>query len=267
LTVAYHGGDFAGWQRQEGQRTVEAELRACLEKLAHGEVKLKAAGRTDAGVHARGQVVSAVFSSTVREEKMVLAAGANLPWDVSVTDARWAPEGFSAKTHSVGKRYVYRVQPRTARDPFHDDRAWHVRGGLDVEAMRAAAAHLVGELDYESFRSVHCDAAHARRYLWRVSVEEEGPLLAIEVRGNAFCRNMVRVIAGTLVDVGLGRMDAGVIPEVLAARDRTRAGQTAPARGLTLERVYYPDTLDDADVPGDARFPGYPPTEETWPFG
>jgi tRNA pseudouridine38-40 synthase len=135
-----------------------------------------------------------------------------------------------------------------------------VRGDLDVVAMRRAARDLVGEHDFESFRSVHCDAAHARRYLWMVEVQAHDTEVAIEVRGNAFCRNMVRIIAGTLVDVGRGRLSDDAMPAIVAARSREAAGITAPAHGLTLEEVYVPADAVRAGIPEGARFPGWPPT-------
>jgi tRNA pseudouridine38-40 synthase len=212
-------------------------------------------------------VVSCRLASSVPPAKMVLALGAHLPDDVSALSAAHAFAGFDARAHAVGKRYVYRVLTRAARDPFDGGTSWHVRSELDLEAMRAAAAHLVGDLDFESFRSAHCEAAHARRYLWRLDVTRQGERLLIDVRGNAFCRNQVRILAGTLVDVGRGRHAPDDVRAMLEARDRTRAGMTAPAGGLTFEEVYYPDTLCDAGIPAGAVFPRYPPTAESWPAG
>ncbi len=264
ITLAYHGARFAGWQRQEGERTAQAVVEQALEKLCGEPVRVQCAGRTDSGVHARGQVVSCRFASSVPAGKMVLALGAHLPDDISALAAAHAFEGFDARSHAVGKRYVYRVLNRAARDPFDGGTSWHVRGALDLEAMRAAAAHLVGDLDFESFRSAHCEAAHARRYLWKVDVTGAGERLLIDVRGNAFCRNQVRILAGTLVDVGRGRHAPDDVLRMLEAKDRTTAGMTAPASGLTFEEVYYPDTLKDAGIPAGAVFPRYPPTTETW---
>lgn len=265
FVVAYVGTGFQGWQRQTGMRSVQEVLEAALASLAGEPVRARAAGRTDAGVHARGQVVSSTFTSRVPPEKMVLALGSQLPEDVGVIRADVMPEGFDAKAYSVGKRYVYRVHNAPWNDPFRAATSWHVRQALDVEAMKQAAAHFIGEKDFEAFRSQHCDAAHARRYLWRAQVEEADRLVSFEVRGNAFCRHMVRCLAGTLVDVGRGRFAPDDIPRLLEGRDRTKAGVTAPALGLTLEEVYYPDRLAHAEIPQDARFPGFPVTDEDWP--
>ena len=265
FVVAYHGRRFKGWQWQEGERTVQGALQEALTKLSGTPVVVRGAGRTDAGVHARGQVVSSTFVSRVREEKMVLAMGSVLPDDVSVVRAEIMPGGFDAKRYSTGKRYVYRVHNRAWADPISGTTSWHVRQTLDVDAMRAAAALFVGEHDFESFRAASCDAAHARRYLWRSSLTAEGTQLHYEVRGNAFCRYMVRTLAGTLVDVGRGRFRPDDVTRMIAARDRRSAGVTAPALGLTIEEVYYPDALAHAEIPADARFPGFPVTAEDWP--
>lgn len=265
LRLAYHGGGFAGWQAQAGERTVQAELERALSLLAGEPVSARAAGRTDAGVHARGQVVSCRSPSRIPARKLPLALNANLPEDISVLSAEEMPAGFDAKRYAVGKRYLYRVLARVPRDPFDGGTSWHARGLLDIDAMREAASVFVGEHDFESFRSVHCDAAHARRYLWLVQVREEGERVCIEVRGNAFCRNQVRILAGTLVDVGRGRYTPDDVKRMLEARDRTKAGVTAPAQGLFLEEVYYPDDLSRAGIPEGAVFPRYPVTEETWP--
>ncbi len=270
MVVAYHGRRFHGFQVQPGRRTVQGVLEAALVQLCGGApVELRAAGRTDAGVHARGQVVSVRMTTGVPDGKMVLALASVLPDDVAVLRADRMPLGFDAKKFSIGKRYVYRVRNGVPRDPFVDEVAWHVRARLDLDALRTAAAHFVGEKDYESFRSTGCDAAHARRFLWRVDVAEEalvtGRLLSIEVRGNAFCRHMVRTIAGTLVDVARGRYRVDDVPRMFAARARAQAGVTAPPQGLTLEEVWYPDTARGAGIPDDAVFPGWPIEPEDWP--
>jgi tRNA pseudouridine38-40 synthase len=259
FVVAYHGARFSGWQRQDNARTVQQVFEEALTTLANEPVSVRSAGRTDAGVHARGQLVSSTFSSRVPAEKMVLAAGSRLPDDVAVLRADVVADGFDARRDSIAKRYVYRVHNDSARDPLDGGMCWHVRGKLDVDAMRAAAAVLVGDHDYEAFRATDCQAAHARRYLWCVDVIDQRPRVEIEVRGNAFCKNQVRIMAGTLIDVGRGRIAVDDVARILASRDRTQAGITAPALGLTMEEVYLPDDAARAGIPADARFPGWPP--------
>jgi tRNA pseudouridine38-40 synthase len=265
LVLAYHGGNFAGWQKQAGARTVQTTIEDALGPLAGEPVNVRGAGRTDAGVHARGQVASTTFASRVPPEKMILAANSQLPHDLAVVRAEEMPAGFDAKRQSVGKRYVYRVHTGLHHEPFIGSTTWHVRQRLDVEAMQRAAELFLGEQDFESFRSTHCDAVHARRYLWRSHVTVEADVVSYEVRGNAFCRHMVRCLAGTLVDVGRGRLRGDDVQQILEARDRTQAGVTAPAEGLTLEEVYYPDTAARAGIPSDARFPRWPVDDRWWP--
>jgi tRNA pseudouridine38-40 synthase len=260
--LAYNGTRYCGWQFQPDQLSVESVLQKALQDLTDQSVSLTVAGRTDAGVHARGQVVSCEFSSRFDEKKMVLALSSKLPADVAVWRADIMPAGFNAKRHSIGKRYVYRVYQNLAADPFSYQTHWHLRRQLDLQAMQAAAQYFVGEHDFESFRSAHCEAEHARRYLWAVSVDIKNNLIEIDVRGNAFCHNMVRIIVGTLVEVGLGRRAAASMAVILGEKNRNLSGRTAPARGLFLETVYYPDDLSTAGIPTAARFPRYPVTKE-----
>jgi len=260
FVVAYHGARFSGWQKQENTRTVQGTLEEALSTLAGEPVLCRAAGRTDAGVHARGQLVSARFESRVRPEKMVLACGSKLPDDMAVLQADIVADDFDARRDSIAKRYVYRLHNSNAWDPFEGSTRWFVRGDVDVEKMQREAQVLVGEHDFESFRSAQCDAAHARRYLWKVDVIDKRPLIEIEVRGNAFCRNMVRIIAGTLTDIGRGRREEGTMRHLLEVKNRLEAGITAPPEGLTLEHVYLPDEGVAAGIPEGAVFPGWPPT-------
>jgi tRNA pseudouridine38-40 synthase len=259
FVVAYHGANFGGWQRQENARTVQQVLEEALSSLSPDPVTVRAAGRTDSGVHARGQLVSARFVTRVPPEKMVVALGSRLPDDIAVVRADIVDDDFDARRHSIAKRYVYRVHNHPAKDPLLGALAWHVRVPLDVAAMQTAATAFLGEHDFEAFRAADCQSAHARRYVWRVNVHLREPLLQIEVRGNAFCKNQVRIMAGTLVDIGRGRLAATSVTAILAGRDRTKAGITAPAAGLTLEEVYLPEDAMRAELPAEARFPGWPP--------
>ena len=265
LTVAYDGSDFHGWQAQDGLPTVQGALQEALKTIQREPVFVKGAGRTDAGVHAMGQVASCTFESRLTERTMVLALSSLLPNKVRVMRAEIMPHGFNAKKHSIGKRYVYRIFQGDVVTPFLAPYTWHIKADLNLKAMRQGAAHLIGEKDFESFRSVHCDAAHARRFLWRVAVIEEGPEIHIEVRGNAFCRNMVRIIAGTLVDIGRGRISSDALPQIIEMKTRSAAGVTAPGHALFLQQVYYPDQLDEAEIPQGAVFPNYPCGADFWP--
>lgn len=262
LWMSYLGTGFAGFQKQPGLHTLESALQEALFKLTGQSPVLTPAGRTDAGVHARGQVVSCRFESHFDARTLPPALSHFVGPDISVYRADEMPEIFDAQRQSIGKRYVYRINKLASLHPFNRLFAWDIRQSLDLDAMQEAANYLVGEHDFESFRSVHCVAAHARRYLWMIRVTPE---IHIDIRGNAFCHNMARIITGTLVDVGLHKLSPTDIPVILAQRDRTAAGRTAPPEGLSLEEVYYPDDLSKAEIPKDAVFPRYPVTQESWP--
>jgi len=266
LWVSYDGTKYCGWQMQPLQASIEETLQNAFYQLVGYKPVLTAAGRTDSGVHARGQAVSVQFSSRFDEKKILLALESKLPNDIAVWRADVMPEGFNAKRHSIGKCYVYRIYQGPVKDPFSYLTYWHLRQALNVKVMQHAAGYFLGEHDFESFRSAHCDAAHARRYLWRVEVRQENQHLEIEIRGNAFCHNMVRIMVGTLVEVGLGRIAPTDIEKILQQKDRKLAGRTAPAHALCLEEVYYPDNLENAKIPDGACFPRFPVTKDTWGF-
>ena len=238
LIVEYDGTDFHGWQLQPGARTVQGELEAAVEKLFGAHARVTAAGRTDAGVHAAGQVVC--FRSEREVEPFVVrrALNALTGGDLAIRAVDMVGDEFDPRRHAASRRYVYRIWNRREASPFWRRYAWLVPRDLDVAAMRRAAAQLVGEHDFTSFQGAGCDAVHARRKVLRSELTTEGPMLAYEIEATAFLRHMVRNIIGTLVEIGLGQRDADLTP-LLAARDRTRAGATAPAAGLCLVEVRY----------------------------
>jgi tRNA pseudouridine38-40 synthase len=241
LVLEYDGTDFAGWQSQaQGERTVQATLAAALAELAAGPVRVTGAGRTDAGVHAEGQVAAATLDTRLDAATLVRALNAKLPADVAVRDAAPAPAGFDPRREARGKFYRYAVWNGEEKSPLRRRRWHHVREPLDLPAMRAAAAPLVGRHDFASLQGAGSSAASTVRTLARAAVEGEARgEIRFEFAGDGFLRHMVRNAVGTLLEVGLGRREPGSLPALLAARDRTRAGPTAPACGLTLVRVDY----------------------------
>ncbi len=239
LTVEYDGTDFAGWQRQAPpHRTVQEVLERALATLLGEACVVAGAGRTDAGVHARAQVASFLAATTIPADGLMRALNAALPPDVAVTDAEDVDPAFDARRWARGKHYAYRIWNRPERSPLHRRTSWHVRRPLDLDAMRRGAAPLLGEHDFSAFRAAGCTAKTPIRTLRRLDISGED-LIVLDVEASAFLRHMARNLAGTLVEVGLGARSADDMPEILAGRDRTLAGRTAPAHGLTLERVYY----------------------------
>jgi tRNA pseudouridine38-40 synthase len=243
LTLAYDGTDFLGWQRQPAKRTVQGELEAAILRITGHWSKCVASGRTDAGVHALGQVVS--FQSDTRLPPAVLtkALNAELPEDMLVFEVAPAPDGFHALRDALRKRYRYVIEDGRPRDLFDRKYLWHVYQRLDVEAMRAAAAPLVGTHDFASYETSGSPRLSTVRTVHDLFVERRPSELTdriiIEVEADGFLYNMVRNIVGTLVAVGKGRGAIGWPAEVLALKDRTKAGMTAPAQGLFLVGVDY----------------------------
>jgi tRNA pseudouridine38-40 synthase len=237
LTLAYDGTAFRGWQRQRDLRTVQGVLEGALDPVLGGVPKLSAAGRTDAGVHARAQVVS--LETDVEPERILRAVNGMLAPEVVVTDARIAGEGFDARFSATAREYRYRIDLGAVPDPFTARYVWHRPGEPAIAEMRRAASLLVGEHDFASFCRRPPDDRHTVRDLERLSIVREGDRLEIAVRADAFLHQMVRSLVGTLLAVGEGKLAAGSMPGVLAARDRASAGPVAPPHGLTLERVIY----------------------------
>jgi tRNA pseudouridine38-40 synthase len=238
LTLAYDGTSFRGWARQPGQRTVAGLLEAALQQILGAVPRLSVAGRTDAGVHARGQVVS--FEADLDElGRLQRQVNSMLGPEVVVTEARFAAADFDARFSATAREYRYRIDTGPVADPFSARWVWHREGELSVPRMRAAAAQLVGEHDFASFcRRPPGDSSTVRR-LERLGVGRHGDRVEISARANAFLHQMVRALVGTLVVVGAGRLEPDAVVSIRAATDRSRSPQMAPAQGLTLERVVY----------------------------
>jgi tRNA pseudouridine38-40 synthase len=242
LTLAYDGTGFRGWakQRDPSIRTVEGELVSHLERVLREAVKLSVAGRTDAGVHARGQVASFRTGSAVSPDRLQKALNSALAPEVVVVRATHAPDGFDARFSARAREYVYRIDEAPLPDPFTARFVWHRRGHLGLGPMRRAARELEGEHDFASFCRLPEGDRSTVRDLHRLAVTRRGDSISIRATADAFLHQMVRSLVGTLVAVGGRGLEPDAMPAVLAAGDRSAAGQLAPPHGLTLERVYYP---------------------------
>ena len=243
LTLAYDGSDFAGWQRQPAKRTVQGELEAAIERVTGQGSKCIASGRTDAGVHALGQVVSFSSATHLATDVLTKALNAELPEDMLVFSVEPVPDTFHALRDAVRKRYRYVIEDGRLRDLFARRYVWHVYQRLDVEAMQRAAAPLVGTHDFASYETTGSPRLTTTRTVLDLTVERKQAELTeriiIEVEANGFLYNMVRNIVGTLVAVGKGKQAVEWPQRVLELRDRTQAGMTAPAQGLYLVGVQY----------------------------
>lgn len=239
LTIAYDGTAFHGWQLQPDRRTVQGVLEAAVLQVTAETVRVAASGRTDAGVHAEGQVVAFDLAREWEPRRLQLALNAVTAGDVAVTAAAVAADGFDPRRWATHRRYVYRIWNAPWESPFWRRYAWRVGCQLDVDAMARAAATLAGEHDYTSFRAAGCDAETPVRRIYRSEIVHCGERIEYTVEATAFLRHMVRNIVGTLVEVGRGVRRAEDIAALIAARDRRLAAPTAPARGLRLEEVRY----------------------------
>ena len=242
LTLAYDGTAYRGFQVQPNGPTIQSVLEEALSRLLQETVRVGAAGRTDAGVHAREQVVD--FSDSGNRPLETIRKGGNalLPPDIRILSAEEAPPGFDARRDAREKEYRYFLHLSPVASPFFLRYAWHIEKPLDLDALREGLSHVAGEHDFASFRGQGCTAKTTVRTIFRAELSGGIPSLHfIGITGNGFLRHMVRNLVGTLVDVGKGKIPPKRIPELFSVRDRAKAGPTAPARGLFLWSVSYPD--------------------------
>jgi len=240
ITIAYDGGPFVGWQRQASGTSIQGLIEDALRELDDRDVAVAGAGRTDAGVHAMGQVASFTLVRDTPPGVVVRLLNAKLPPEVRITSAEEVPASFHARFNATSKTYRYRLWNADVVDPFERAYAWHVPGTLDVAAMAEAARRVEGRHDFAAFQTVGGVSGPTERVVSRsVLLAQDAGLLTYEVSGSGFLRHMVRAIVGTLVEVGRGRRGAAWMRDVIASRDRAQAGKTAPAHGLFLVRVDY----------------------------
>ncbi len=240
LGVEYDGTDFMGWQRLSHGPSVQAVVEQALSRVANHPVEVTCAGRTDSGVHAAGQVVHFDTDAERPLHAWILGSNSQLPPTVAILWAQAMPEDFHARYQAVARSYRYTILNRRPRPALDARRVAWVREPLDEQRMHRAAQALLGEHDFSSFRAAGCQARTAVRRLTRLAVFRRGERVMLEVQGNAFLHHMVRNIAGALIPVGLGEQPEDWLESLLAARDRTRAGITAPASGLVFLGPDYP---------------------------
>ncbi|HSW69418.1 MAG TPA: tRNA pseudouridine(38-40) synthase TruA [Gammaproteobacteria bacterium] len=243
LGIEYDGHGFLGWQSQKNLPTVQACLEEALSKIADEEIKVFCAGRTDAGVHAIGQVIH--FDTKARRDLRAWTLGTNsyLPSSIAVTWVTEVDETFHARFSALSRRYHYVIYNTSIRPALLAKRVTWYQRCLNVEKMEEAGQFLLGELDFSSFRSLECESKTPRRNVHFIKVNRYGDFVVIDIQANAFLHHMVRNIAGVLMQVGAGRKEPHWVKEVLEAKDRRKAAETAPAAGLYLYQVNYPDNF------------------------
>ena len=241
LLVSYRGGEFHGWQIQDDVVTAEGALTDAVEQMTGERRKIWGASRTDAGVHAEGQVAAFDYEGRLDEERFYHGLNHLTPDGLSVRAVEFVDDGFHPRHSSRGKIYRYFIEEGAHRSPFHAPFSCHEKRELDVEAMCDAGTHLLGLHDFSSFRAAGCEAQSTERVMYEVYTERmPNGLVRVQVVGSAFLKYMVRNMVGTLIQVGRGRRDPDWMGEVLEARDRSAAGPTAPPNGLFLHRVFHP---------------------------
>lgn len=238
--ISYDGSGFSGYQVQPNKRTVQLELEKVLAKMHKGEnVKVTGSGRTDAGVHAKGQVIHFDSALPIPEPKWEVALNSMLPEDISVLSVFKASESFHARFDAAGKEYRYLLHLSPKRDPFQRHFAYQYPYALNIESMKEASRHFLGTHDFTSFCAAKTEVVDKVRTIELIDFVMEGDLLTIRFVGNGFLYNMVRILVGTLLEVGSGMRSAKEIPSILEKKDRSSAGKTAPAHGLYLWEVFY----------------------------
>lgn len=240
--VAYDGTDFHGWQRQAGVRTVQEAVEDVLRRVLNAPVNCVGASRTDAGVHARGQVLHVVYDGPMPAERVRLATNHRLPTDVALVHTADVPLDFHATQHAAEKLYRYRIRnwPQRPADPVALRYAWHVRFPLDLDRMRAAAAHWVGTHDFSAFATAGSPRQSTVRTVTHIGLRRVYNDILVDIRGDGFLYNQVRNMVGTLVEIGRGHWHVADAPTILASGDRANAGPTAPPQGLCLQWIRYP---------------------------
>ena len=239
ITVEYDGTDFCGWQVQPNGRTVQQEIETALNKLVGKEIKVVGSGRTDSGVHALGQVASFSVDENIPAERYAYALNTLLPSDVRVTASERVEDGFSARFSAKRKTYSYTFYESEVIRPLSDRYAERVNGKLNETAMQKAGEYLIGTHDFKCFLAANSQVKDTVREIYAVKVERKGEKVTFSVTGNGFLYNMVRIIAGTLLDIGQGKNPPEKMQEILLSQKRNLAGKTLSAKGLTLISVEY----------------------------
>lgn len=240
LTLEYDGTNYHGWQVQKNAVTVQEKVEKALEQLLGTRVGVTGCSRTDVGVHAYGQVAHFHADSAIPADKFAYALNNLLPEDMVVRKSEEAPEDFHARYSSKCKRYRYLIYNAPHHSALMRNRACHVRPELDFEAMKKAAEYFVGRHDFAAFQATGGQVRSTVREIYNMNIlKKDENIIDLEVTGNGFLYNMVRIIAGTLIYVGMGKLAVAEIPDILESLDRTRAGKTAPPQGLYLMEIYY----------------------------
>ncbi|MBS4535524.1 tRNA pseudouridine(38-40) synthase TruA [Clostridium sp. D2Q-14] len=238
LIIEYNGKNYKGWQRQPSEITVQEVIEEAIYKITKEKVDLNGSGRTDGGVHALGQVANFYTNSNISGNNLRNALNTVLPKDVAIVESKEVDIEFHARYHSKGKKYKYIIYHDKIRSPLYSDYSYHVPYELDMNKIIESINKLIGTYDFTSFTSKKTDKENKVRTIYDISIEQKGKIIEITYSGNGFLYNMIRAITGTLIDIGRGKIKEDIL-DILKAKDRNRAGITAPSHALYLMEVYY----------------------------
>ena len=239
LIISYRGTNYCGWQVQPNGVTIQEAIVNGIAELTGETVNLIGSGRTDAGVHALGQCANFLTRSTIPAESFYRALNTRLPLDIRIISSRECDQDFHSRYHAKGKSYIYKIYENPVGSPFYSDLAFHVSRVLDWRAMKEAAAYFIGEHDFKAFMASGSSIKTTIRTIEEISFDKNGDLREITFRGNGFLYNMVRIMVGTLYEVGYHRLYPQDVIKIIDSRNRSHAGVTAPSHGLYLKEVYY----------------------------
>lgn len=239
LTIEYDGSRYYGWQKQPDYICIQDEIEKALKKITNENIEINGSGRTDKGVHAKGQVASFVTNSKIDAYKFKLAINSLLPKDIAILTSEEVHLDFHARFSAVGKKYKYLIYNDKIRSPINRNYTYHVFYELDLDKIKESAKYLIGTHDFAGFMASGSVIKDTVRTIYDINIEKRNKILEINVNGNGFLYNMVRIIVGTLVDIGRNNLSVDSINEILLLKDRTLAGHTAPPQGLYLDEVYY----------------------------
>lgn len=243
LLVEYDGTPFCGWQSQKNGSSIQDALQKAIYKLTGETVKLYGCSRTDAGVHAIGHVSNFISATKIPIDKIPIAMNSHLPVEIAVKKAAFVEDSFHARFDAIGKQYRYSIWNEATRSALYRNRAYHAPRPIDIGLVKAAAGKLIGTKDFSAFMASGSEAKSTIRTLYQIDVFSEAPWIHMVFHGDGFLYNMVRILAGTLYYVGIGKIDVSDMNDIIHSKDRTRAGKTLPSCGLTLEKVFYEKEL------------------------
>ncbi|NLX61412.1 MAG: tRNA pseudouridine(38-40) synthase TruA [Tissierellia bacterium] len=239
LTIQYDGTNYCGWQKQKNGISIQEKIEDAIYLVTGEEVNLIGSGRTDRGVHAQGQVANFITSSKVPPSRFKYALNSKLPEDISIVKSELVADDFHSRYDAKGKIYRYLIYNGEIRNPLYNRYAYHVPIKLDFQSMDKAKNYFLGSHDFKAFMAQGSSVKSTVRTIKGISLDQKGNLICLTIEGDGFLYNMVRIIVGTLVEVGLGKIKGDSIPHIIKSKDRKMAGHTAPAKGLCLEKVYY----------------------------